>query len=1503
MNDPQNEVCSCGLPLRYAQAGFSILASIILLATVVNAAIIDETPPQFQDDIPPLHNQSSDITGLVYNVYYACRQEQTDKSKIGRLVQSCQPGFNYTITELKGYIIVTPNERGKCPSDIPRLQGSCSDPKNPDPKVSCWLGKAPPGTIYYTVPRQDGIVPKQDPQKIDCSLGIAAARLAGLKKTLDAAVSEDRLPILTNAGVIDPATQSAVTHAFTEIDETEQQVEESKVEIEKIEKFVSVCGSGPVCDSQEAELERLAQQQQIKQERLDFLHDNQQRLLAGEPPSGRFVPSSADNLPSRIDFARAESTFPAPPIDTRAETIQESRSGLAGIYDGAKNVAQKTATAIKDTVQKTATAIAEYDWGKLYGQGSGEPISLTPFTYTPPKDTFQKTETAVDPEDARIREVARSSYTGNSILDFCKRLGYTDCASSGADRAKIVQAAGIENYNPARDNPKVLANLRTAPATPTVPAAPVASSDTVVDLSDGAPPKTYAGGVPIPQLRPGGETVTTDGAAAQPSFRAAQDEGIDHVGIAPNPNTLSENELENLPPEVRLQAEEQCKRGLCEYVRQISKSNLDNQGKATALIKLSITAESKKCSPTSWNDCADAVGLNPLGGYKNNYAAREQMARAVGAFDMCPGQFGSYEFGACSQKLIKNITTTGYATDQLRVRTLDVTDTDIPILSKLDSSPVMQENELKIPSFAEGATLNDFDTYFKGLTRGETEQTVYNVTGNVCSYVSASDDHSCSYFKNLQADQNGILTREQLPISLRQAVDGDAPLVYGRGEKVDFLTQDATTKPSSQTTQGKIESTDLAPPYDQARVNTATTNRLQGLADFTQRTTYLENSRTTQQIGDLLRDVGRTDTEVSTYVKQLVSTGAWGTETQADMDAYLQDNYDDMYKFAQQDRIRKAEIASLNDLATYAAAQAEQRARANKAASERLYAQAGSYSLENIDTKLQTLQTIPGVGPTDASDYKSQLTSYIQDMKTEGRTQADIYEYLSGVDKQLSEDITARQIIRGNAAYAQRVQEQGMDTYIRQSPTVAGIEHAMLVSGQSDAQISTYVDTLASDGRKNSKTAAEADSYLKYNYQTTLKFMDQQIASGQSTLGAPLPASNGVISLHPEEVDVHVKGTFERARENSQAQIAYAQDLLARSANPPQEMIARTLLSESQDRLRAIDQNYALYQAGNPNPDLQQVIERMKQGQTESGALSEAFSSFSNKANTDADTIGAAIQTDNISNPLEFGKVLWDGSSWALAKTAGVIAESSQNLLGKIGFLGFAPSAEQELIDAIDPYGNEWRTLTDVGVMTPIGVGMWKLGSGLAFPGTNIVVSRPSAVIGASPRSTTGISTRIEPPSLLTPQPSIVPPIRPHSVSPIGVPFRAESITVRPPLSTSLPTDGSRTLFLSADGTSRVYFDPRLTGTQWRSVDTGRIAKAPVLGAEPIGSAPPLPINFSRVSANTPQFPTDPALSRTEAVTQWLNDIRISAPQVSSPPVNPDILRLERSVDYFRSLR
>ena len=206
--------------------------------------------------------------------------------------------------------------------------------------------------------------------------------------------------------------------------------------------------------------------------------------------------------------------------------------------------------------------------------------------------------------------------------------------------------------------------------------------------------------------------------------------------------------------------------------------------------------------------------------------------------------------------------------------------------------------------------------------------------------------------------------------------------------------------------------------------------------------------------------------------------------------------------------------------------------------------------------------------------------------------------------------------------------------------------------------------------------------------------------------------------LSDAQVDEKVRTAFDAKLKDAQATVRYAQDLLARSESPTARLAAQTGIDEAERRLKAVEEASAAYKAGNPSPELQKVIERIRTGD-EAGLFTQGLSALSAKAHSDAKAIGENMQTSvDITKPSalwEIPKMVWDGGAWGVASGIGMVADSGRNLLEKLDVVGFRADTDRELSAAIDPIGSEWKTVADVAVIAPFGTGLAKsaIGAGV----------------------------------------------------------------------------------------------------------------------------------------------------------------------------------------------
>ena len=258
--------------------------------------------------------------------------------------------------------------------------------------------------------------------------------------------------------------------------------------------------------------------------------------------------------------------------------------------------------------------------------------------------------------------------------------------------------------------------------------------------------------------------------------------------------------------------------------------------------------------------------------------------------------------------------------------------------------------------------------------------------------------------------------------------------------------------------------------------------------------------------------------------------------------------------------------------------------------------------------------------------------------------------------------------------------------------------------------------------------------------------------------GPPIPVEGGNERLHvlsDAQVDEKVRMAFDAKTKDAQATVRYAQDLLARSESPTARLAAQTGIDEAQRRLEAVEEASAAYKAGNPSPELQKVIERIRTGD-DAGLFSQGLSALSERAHSDAKKIGENIQTSvDITKPSalwEIPKMVWDGGAWAVASGVGMVADSGRNLLEKLDVVGFRADTDRALSAAIDPIGSEWKTVADVAVIAPFGTGLAKSAVGVgvdtAFDvgaaATRNVFGKVADEAGLLVRDSAGFATTLE---------------------------------------------------------------------------------------------------------------------------------------------------------------
>jgi flagellar motor protein MotB len=205
---------------------------------------------------------------------------------------------------------------------------------------------------------------------------------------------------------------------------------------------------------------------------------------------------------------------------------------------------------------------------------------------------------------------------------------------------------------------------------------------------------------------------------------------------------------------------------------------------------------------------------------------------------------------------------------------------------------------------------------------------------------------------------------------------------------------------------------------------------------------------------------------------------------------------------------------------------------------------------------------------------------------------------------------------------------------------------------------------------------------------------------------ASIPTPEWMQSTMPT-VDPQVQDIITRKLQDAQAGVAYAQDLLARSESPAAKAAAQLVLDDANARLNTIIGNAISYAAGNPSPQLEQAIARSDAGP---GVISGALRTSASWGDSLASSVGY---------PSKDANVLVDAAGLAGKTWSGVISAVS-GLGGVLGIPGFSSDRVTAIGNAIDPYGAEYRTASDVLTVAPFGIG----------PARTLVRSTADAALG-----------------------------------------------------------------------------------------------------------------------------------------------------------------------------
>src|SRR3989338_8439694 len=359
MHEPFMKAGFRGLPLRYAQAGFSILASIILLAVAGSVAVtLDSISLSTQSLLAasltaaPETNLTSAYTGsgglndpkekttvsdtstgggtalcvgrtgtvTTTPIQYACFQKG-DVNRVKQFIQSTPLGFEISITiDNKGILEVRP-------SPLATLSSYCA-PQNPP---SCTTGPA-----VVSASTEKSRVKADEPAKSD------------ILDTLPNMSATESKELIRNefSGFIPKSQQDALFASFDEAITKEDFLKNTAVERADIARqLLAVDCPDPFCPERQALDARdtqLVALQGSLQRQLDVLKDNQVRLIAQEISDPVPFSSSVDDPGLR--FPHGESTFETSSFDD----VQDPQEETTNWWESAKKGVQSWWSSQKD---------------------------------------------------------------------------------------------------------------------------------------------------------------------------------------------------------------------------------------------------------------------------------------------------------------------------------------------------------------------------------------------------------------------------------------------------------------------------------------------------------------------------------------------------------------------------------------------------------------------------------------------------------------------------------------------------------------------------------------------------------------------------------------------------------------------------------------------------------------------------------------------------------------------------------------------------------------------------------------------------------------------------------------------------------------------------------------------------------------------------------------------------------------------------------------------------
>src|SRR3989344_3832262 len=372
------------------------------LALESTASVQDTAQPELKpgeevkDDLGTQTVQSGFTT---YYVHWACMQAGTLED-VKKLTQNCSPGFEYTVLvdADKRQITVTPRALASCPAGV-GSEKVCSSGKAALKSCVTGAGQNMSCSIKTEAANMSGN---------ECSQVVGAGQAWSVESTIatnvqcrldkesdfassPAEAEEAQRNIMNEFGYSLPQ-QNAILNAFKEETVKEGAVNDLQAQENEVTRKLTALAECTTCAAEKATLEtqkrNIASRLQATQAELDGLRNNQQRLLAGEPPSS--IPPTplvpGPDISSRLDFARNTTGFNGTDIKPETET---------------------TRAFVVAEPPKTPNPTGEIDWGKFYSQGS----SYRPTPQTP----GQVAETPISRPSVSISDLVREAEEPNRL--------------------------------------------------------------------------------------------------------------------------------------------------------------------------------------------------------------------------------------------------------------------------------------------------------------------------------------------------------------------------------------------------------------------------------------------------------------------------------------------------------------------------------------------------------------------------------------------------------------------------------------------------------------------------------------------------------------------------------------------------------------------------------------------------------------------------------------------------------------------------------------------------------------------------------------------------------------------------------------------------------------------------------------------------------------------------------------------------------------------------------